>query len=61
MLSNQAGLDFIGLYVLYWLFPEYIYIQMHELFILEEKRGGSTETTIRYIPMDLLVYLQGEE
>ena len=61
MLSNQTSLDFIGLNVPYWLLPEYIYIQMHELSVLEEKRGGSTETTFRYISMDLLVYLQGEE
>ena len=39
----------------------YVLISKHEIFVLEEKRGGSTETTIWYLLMDLLVHLEGDE
>ena len=56
-----SGLGFIGLFVPSGLLPEYIHISKHELPVLEEKGGGFAETTIRYLPMDLLVHLEGEE
>ena len=43
------------------LLPEYIHISEHKLSVLEKKRGGSFETTIQYLSMDLLVHLEGEE
>ena len=58
---NPAGLSFIGLSIPSGLLPEYIYIPKHKLSVLEEKRSGSLETTIRYILIDMLVYLEGEE
>ena len=58
---SPSGLGFIGLSVPSGLLPEYIHISKHELPVFEEKRSGSAETTIRYLPMDLLVHLEGEE
>ena len=58
---SPSGLGFIGLYVPFGLFSEYIHLSKHELSVLEEKRGGPFETTIRYLSMDLLVHLEGEE
>ena len=55
------NLGLIGLFVPFGLLLEYILISKHELHVLEEKRGGSSETTIRYLSMDLLVHLEDVE